>query len=157
VRDEAARQGLDPYLVAGLIRQESLFNERVISHAKAYGLMQILPSTGRQLARQLGVAPYSTASLFIPKINIKMGTHYLKTLINESNGRVEDALAAYNAGERRLDRWRLVSYKDMPEFIESIPFSETREYVQIVLRNAALYRKLYPLPATGGGTGTHAR
>jgi soluble lytic murein transglycosylase len=157
VREEAAREGLDPYLVAGLIRQESLFNEHVISHAKAYGLMQILPSTGRQLARKMGVAPYSTASLFIPRINIKMGVHYLKQLIDSCDGRVEDALAAYNAGESRQVNWRRPGFKDPTEFIESIPFSETREYVQIVLRNAAVYRRLYPGSGTPPGVSGTAK
>ncbi len=158
VREAAAHEGLDPYLVAGLIRQESLFNPRVISPAKAYGLMQILPSTGRQLARKLGVSGYSTNSLFVPRINIRMGVHYLRQLIDDAGGHVEDALTAYNAGESRLEKWHRSSYKDSNEFIESIPFTETREYVQIVLRNAALYRKLYPPPDQAGARqGTNDR
>jgi soluble lytic murein transglycosylase len=143
VRDEAASAELDPYLIAGLIRQESAFNDRAVSKANAYGLMQILPGTGRELARKLGITGFSTNSLFIPRVNIRLGVHYLKHLIAANGGRVEDALAAYNAGPDRVENWRQGDFKDVGEFVESIPFSETREYVQIVLRNAEIYRRLY--------------
>ncbi len=143
VRDEAAAAELDPYLIAGLIRQESAFNERAVSRSNAYGLMQILPRTGRELSRRLGIAGYSTNSLFSPQVNIRLGVHYLKGLIEENGGRLEDALAAYNAGPDRVENWRRGGFQDTSEFVESIPFSETREYVQVVLRNAEIYKRLY--------------
>jgi soluble lytic murein transglycosylase len=151
VRDQAAAAELDPYLIAGLIRQESAFNEHAISPSNAYGLMQILPRTGRELSRKLGIPGYSTNSLFNPRVNIRMGVHYLKGLIEDHGGRLEDALAAYNAGPDRVESWRQGGFKDVNEFVESIPFSETREYVQIVLRNAEIYRRLYA-PREAAGT-----
>jgi soluble lytic murein transglycosylase len=161
VRDEAAAEDLDPYLVAAVIRQESAFNERAISRTNAYGLMQIEPRTGKELARRLQVAGYSTNSLFIPKVNIRMGVHYLKGLIADNGGRVEDALAAYNAGPDRVVNWRHAGFSDVDEFVESIPFSETREYVQIVLRNAAIYKRLYggakASPSAAEGRGNEDR
>jgi soluble lytic murein transglycosylase len=143
VRDEAAAAELDPYMIAGLIRQESAFNERAISRTNAYGLMQIEPRTGKELARKLGITGYTTNSLYNPRINIRLGVHYLKALIADNGGRLEDALAAYNAGLSRVVSWRQPGFRDVNEFVESIPFSETREYVQIVLRNAEIYRWLY--------------
>ncbi len=144
VKADAAREGVDPYLVAGLIRQESAFYDRAVSRASARGLMQVLPSMGRFLAKRLGVHPYSTETLFDARTNLKLGIHYFRTLIEEHQGRVEDTLAAYNAGPNRVQAWRAIGFEDTVEFVESIPFSETREYIQVVLRNAELYRKLYP-------------
>ena len=135
---------MDPYLMAGIIRQESAFNERAVSRANARGLMQILPSTGRTMARRLGLRSYAVTSLFDPHVNIKMGVVYFKQLLEEHNNVVEDTLAAYNAGPDRVQAWRAVPYKDNLEFVESIPFTETRDYVKIVLRNAEIYRRLYP-------------
>jgi soluble lytic murein transglycosylase len=156
VREEAAAEDLDPYMIAGLIRQESAFNERAISRTNAYGLMQIEPRTGKDLARKMGIAGYTTNSLYNPRINIRMGVHYLKRLIEDNGGRLEDALAAYNAGLSRVENWRQPGFKDVDEFVESIPFSETREYVQIVLRNAEIYRRLYA-PGNTAGTPKSAK
>lgn len=142
IRTAAARQGLDPMLVAGLIRQESAFQPRSVSRAKAIGLMQVLPGTGKRLARQLRV-PYSRAKLFEPEYNLRLGTKYLADLIAMFGGEVEPALAAYDAGEDRIAGWQAErKYDEMAEFIESIPITETREYVQIVSRNASVYRRL---------------
>lgn len=143
VKEVAAKEGMDPHLMAGIIRQESAFNEKAVSRANARGLMQILPSTGRTLARRLGMQGYNTTWLFTPQVNIRMGIVYFKQLLAEHNGKLEDTLAAYNAGPHRVVAWRATTYRDDLEFIESIPFTETREYVQIVMRNAEIYRKLY--------------
>jgi soluble lytic murein transglycosylase len=141
IRAAAERQGLDPMLVAGLIRQESAFQPGAVSRAKAIGLMQVLPSTGKRLARQLRV-PYSRARLFNPEYNLRLGTKYLADLI-ALFGSPEPALAAYDAGEDRILGWQSErKYEEMAEFIESMPITETREYVQIVSRNAAIYRRL---------------
>ncbi len=145
MRREAAKNGLDAALVAGLIRQESTFQAGEVSHAGAVGLMQVLPKTGRLLAKQLRLR-YSRARLFDPEYNITLGTAYLKGLLRLTGG-PEQALAAFNAGEDRIAAWSAErKYEEVAELVESMPFTETREYVQIVLRNAEAYRMIY-----GGG------
>ena len=138
---------LDPYLVAGLIRQESEFNPRARSRAGARGLMQIMPATGRRLARRLGVSGYSTRSLNSPDLSLRLGTRYLRDLFDQFENRTVPALAAYNAGEHRVEAWLASNgYDDPTEFVELIPFTETRGYVQAVIRNTAIYRELYGNP-----------
>ena len=138
------QQSLDPFLVAALIRQESEFNTKAVSRANARGLTQVMPSTARQLSRKLGIPRYSTAMLFRPDMNLKIGTFYLKALSDQLQGKVEETLASYNAGKSRVNSWTsLATYHEPAEFVESIPFSETRVYVQSVLRNAEVYRRLY--------------
>jgi soluble lytic murein transglycosylase len=143
--EKAARESnLDPYLVAGLIRQESEFNPAVVSRAHAFGLMQLVPGTGSMLARQQGVVPFKTAMLFDPLVSLKLGTSYLRAQLDRWNGSLEQTLAAYNAGPGRVQQWTAgAHFREPAEFVESIPFTETRDYVQSVLRNAAVYRQLY--------------
>jgi soluble lytic murein transglycosylase len=131
-------------LIAALIRQESEFNPRAVSRARAYGLTQVLPSTGRQLSRRLGIGGFRTDRLFDPSLNLRLGTHYLRSLLDMHNGRWEVTLAAYNAGKSRTDVWQSwYDYREPAEFVETIPFTETRTYVAVVLRNADVYRRLY--------------
>jgi soluble lytic murein transglycosylase len=138
---------LDPFLVAALIRQESEFNPKAVSRADARGLTQIRPITGRELSRKLQVRPYSTPMLFQPVVNLRLGTHHLRAMIDRLDGKIELALAAYNAGPTRALAWRnWAEFREPAEFIETIPFTETREYVQTVLRNADVYRRLYAGP-----------
>jgi len=162
VEREAQRSGLDPMLVAGLIRQESAFNHEAVSSMAAVGLMQLEPTTGQRLARSLRLG-YSRSRLFDPDYNVRLGTVYLSGLL-ESYMTPEAALAAYNAGEDRVAEWTMgQNYEETAEFVESIPFTETREYVQIVLRNAELYRQTYantaatvpPVPAVPKRPATH--
>jgi soluble lytic murein transglycosylase len=135
---------LDPYLLAGLIRQESEFNPAAISPAKAYGLTQIRPVTGRQFARSAGVTPFSTRLLSQPGPSLKIGSKILKSMLDAQGGSVEQTLAAYNAGPARVSSWLTwASYREPAEFVENIPFTETRDYVQAVMRNAEMYRRLY--------------
>ena len=142
VRRESGKNELDPMIVAGLIRQESTFQADIVSHANAVGLMQLLPKTAKIMAKQKRVK-YAKNKLFDPEYNIELGTYYFKGLVNLT-GAPEYALAAYNAGEDRIALWKSErAYEEVPELVESIPFSETRDYVQIVLRNAALYRMIY--------------
>ena len=142
MRSAAARSLVDPMLVAGLVRQESAFEPKAISHAGAMGLMQVMPKTALKMARQLRVR-YSHAQLANPDYNLQLGSRYLAGLIR-TYGTTEAALAAYNAGEDRVGQWTAgQSYLEAPEFVESIPFSETREYVQVVMRNAEVYRQVY--------------
>jgi len=144
VEQHAQLRSLDPYIVAGLIRQESEFNPKVISYANAYGLTQIMPATGRDLSRRLGIKGYTTRSLFLPEVNIQLGAFYLRMLLNSLNNHVEATLASYNAGKSRADKWLgWERYREPAEFIETIPFTQTRDYVQSVIRNANIYRSLY--------------
>jgi soluble lytic murein transglycosylase len=143
VRQSSASE-LDPHIVAGLVRQESEFNPKVISRANAYGLTQIVPSTGRQLARKAGIRSFTASMLFQPATNLQLGTSYLRSLLDQWDGKWEQTLASYNAGKSRVLNWiTWGDYKEPAEFVETIPFTETREYVQSVLRNAAAYRRIY--------------
>ena len=157
VRREALKNGLDPMIVAGLIRQESTFQADVVSYANAFGLMQLLPKTAKIMAKQKRIK-YVKNKLFDPDYNIELGTYYFKGLV-ELTGAPEYALAAYNAGEDRIALWKSErKYDEIPELVESIPFSQTRDYVQIVLRNAAVYRMIYApgakpdVPVVGGAS-----
>jgi soluble lytic murein transglycosylase len=141
------QNGLDPFLVAALIRQESEFDPKAVSKSNARGLTQILPTTGLELSRRLKVPAYSTAKLFQPTVNLELGTFYLKSLTNSVGGRVEAALAAYDGGLTRAKAWLTWGdFREPAEFIETVPFSETHSYVQGVLRNADIYRRLYAEP-----------
>ncbi len=144
LRMDADSNGLDPYLVAALIRQESEFNPGAVSRANAWGLMQLLPSTGKSLARREGDKHFTTTELLDPTTNLRLGTKDLRNSIDKYSGQVEYALAAYNAGDTPVHNWiALNNYKDIPEWVESIPYTETREYVQSILRNREVYRAVY--------------
>jgi soluble lytic murein transglycosylase len=147
LRKFSVLNGLDPYLVASLIRQESEFNALALSHANAVGLMQLLPKTGKTVAKQVKLKGYSAPQLYTPAVNLELGTRYFKQMVDKYNGQFEYALAAYNAGTDRVGDWLGQGhYRDPQEFVESIPFTETREYVQAILRNANVYRQLYGTP-----------
>jgi len=144
LRARAKPHNLDPYMVAGLIRQESEFNPTARSRAGALGLMQIMPRTGKGLARRLGIQGFSTRQLRHADTSLRLGTFHFRQVHDQFARRIEYTLAAYNAGEHRVDEW--VTWEDFAEaaeFVETIPFTETRGYVQAVLRNAAVYRALY--------------
>jgi soluble lytic murein transglycosylase len=145
LRREAARNDFDPMFAAGLIRQESTFQADAVSRKDAIGLMQVLPKTGKLLAKQLKVR-YTKDRLFQPDYNIELGMVYIASLVRQT-GALEYAAAAYNAGEDRIAAWKAErNYDEIPELVESIPFSETREYVQVVLRNTEVYRMIYGQP-----------
>ena len=142
IRREAAKNNFDPMLAAGLMRQESTFQADALSPQNAIGLMQVVPKTGRLLAKQLRVK-YSNDRLFQPEYNIQLGMLYISGLV-KLTGAPEYALAAFDAGEDRIAAWKAErNYEEIAELVESIPFTETRDYVQIVLRNAEVYRQLY--------------
>lgn len=139
----AKHRNLDIYQVAGLIRQESVFNPRAASPANAYGLMQLLLPTARAVARKYGAAsPASANDLFQPAMNIELGTGYMRDQLDKF-GRIEYMAVAYNAGPGRVAPWRASLPMEMDEFVEAIPFKETKGYVQGVIRNSAQYRRLY--------------
>ena len=139
---------IDPFLVAGLVRQESEFNAKALSRAQAYGLTQVIPSTGRELSRKIGLAGFRADMLFEPETSLRLGTFYLRMLLDQLQGQWEATLASYNAGKSYVTRWLTWShFREPAEFVESIPIAETRNYVQSVLRNADVYRRLYGTPA----------
>jgi len=143
IKTESEKNGLDPYMVASLIRQESEFNPNAMSRANAYGLMQLLPSVGRSMAKEEGIRHFSTSTLLDPTVNIRLGTRYLRQTLDKFNNQPEYTFAAYNAGDNRVTDWQSIgSYTGIDEFVESIPFTETREYVQAILRNEEIYREL---------------
>jgi soluble lytic murein transglycosylase len=139
--------GLDPYLVASLIRQESEFNPVAVSRANAVGLMQLLPRTGKLVAHQVAMKRYNPSQLYTAPVNLELGTRYFRGMVDKFGGSFEEALAAYNAGSDRVEEWMgQGKYRDAAEFVESIPFTETREYVQAIMRNTSVYRQLYGAP-----------
>lgn len=143
IRTSALRNGLDPYMVASLIRQETEFNPGAVSNRDAWGLMQLLPSVGRAMAREEGLRHFSTRELLDPSTNIRLGTLYLRQMLDKFGGQPVYAFAAYNAGDDRVTDWQSIgNYHGIDEFVESIPFTETREYVQAILRNEEIYRDL---------------
>ncbi len=142
-------------MVASLIRQESEFNPGAVSRANAYGLMQLLPSVGKSIAKRQKMKGFKTADLLNPTINLQLGTANLRQVLDRFGGQEEYALAAYNAGDVPVRQWMSSGdYKDIAEFVESIPYTETREYVQAILRNQQMYRsrflpnKFFPSAAT---------
>ena len=143
IKTESAKNNLDPYLVASLFRQESEFDPSVVSYANAYGLMQLLPSTGKTLAREEGISHFETFQLLDPEMNIRLGTRYLRQMLDKFGGVQEYALAAYNAGDGRVVDWQSAGpYNGIDEFVESIPFTQTREYVEAISRNEETYRAI---------------
>ena len=157
IKAESAKNNLDPYLVASLIRQESEFNPSVVSYANAWGLMQLLPPVGKALAKQEGMSHFQTFQLLDPETNIRLGTLYLRQMMDKFGGVQEYALAAYNAGDSRVVDWQAAGpYQGMDEFVESIPFTQTREYVEAILRNMEMYRAIDELAHSQGASRTIA-
>ena len=143
-REEAEPYNLDPFLVLALMRQESAFNPNARSSANAVGLMHLIPPTARRVARSLGETNPGTDDLKNPSLNIKLGVKYLNQLLERFQDNPVFALAAYNAGPHKVKQWIEIrsALKDL-EFIESIPYNETRNYVKKVLRNYVIYKTLY--------------
>ncbi len=145
IEAEAAEWSVDPYLIAGLMRQESSFTPDATSRAGAKGLMQLMPATARGLARQLGVE-WDESLLVVADANAHLGTAHLTALLRTYDERIAPTLAAYNAGGRPVSRWlRYPEARDQFLWVERIPYVETRGYVRTVLRNRELYRMLYPV------------
>ena len=144
---EAKKYDLDPWLVASLIRQESMYDSSSLSTAGARGLMQIMPKTGKQLFAKTDPGQvFDKEVLFEPDINIRLGVRYLHDLSRKHNGNGVYILITYNAGPKVLKAWRnrFSSIKDMDVFVESIPYPETRGYVKRIFRNLGIYKSLYP-------------
>ena len=146
VEGEAAEFGVDPLLLVAIVRQESVFDAEALSPAGARGLAQLLPGTAALTARGLDVTFYPEW-ITVPDLNLHLGAAHLQELLARFPGRVDAAVAAYNAGTAPVTRWLARPGADDPDqFIESIPYQETRGYVRSVLRNRELYRALYVVP-----------
>jgi soluble lytic murein transglycosylase len=144
VQQQAQATALDPYLVLSIMRQESAFATTAVSSAGARGLMQLMPATAQLVSQRLHLGTVTNAMLEQPQLNIRLGTHYFASMLQRYQGDIVLALAAYNAGPGRADRWRK-EWPNLPqdEFIERIPFNETRLYVKLILRNMMNYERLY--------------
>ena len=142
IRSAASAAGLDPALVFGLIRQETRFMPQLRSHVGATGLMQVMPETGRIVARRLGLACCTPAQLGSVATNLQLGTAYLRWVLDDLGGAQALAAAAYNAGPNRPRRWREGATVPTEVWAENVPFNETRDYVKRVLANAAVYAAL---------------
>jgi len=127
-------QGLDPYLVFGVIRAESRFRARIVSHAGAIGLMQVTPQTGEWIAGKLGASEFSPDDLYEPETNVRFGTWYLRYLLDRFDGDLDSALLAYNAGPGAVDRWAKGNGGVYPE---------TAAFLEAVQRAERAYRLLY--------------
>jgi soluble lytic murein transglycosylase len=142
----AREANLDPALVAAVIRQESSWNPHAVSRAGARGLMQIMPSVGKAIAESRGYPLWDPALLFEPDVSLELGTSHLKAALSEYRSNLPRALASYNAGSSRVQRWsRRAGATDPELFTERIPFVETRDYVRIVMRNVEMYRAIHDL------------
>ena len=143
IKAESAKNNLDPYLVASLIRQESEFNPSVISYANAYGLMQLLPSVGKAMAREEGISHFQTFQLLDPETNIRLGTPIPAPDAGPLRRRAGVRAGGLQRGRQRVVDWEAAGpYSGIDEFVESIPFTQTREYVEAILRNEETYRAI---------------
>ncbi|WP_048308228.1 transglycosylase SLT domain-containing protein [Halomonas sp. PR-M31] len=134
--------GVDPFLLMGIARRESAFNNEAISPVGARGLMQLMPGTAALVSRQIGSANPSLEGLFDPEVNIRLGSTYIRDMLKRYRGNRLAATAAYNAGPGRVDRWLRESPDEFDLFVESIPFRETRDYVQAVLAYQVIFASL---------------
>jgi soluble lytic murein transglycosylase len=143
VKNNADRQSIDPAIIFGLIRQESMLDNNARSSVGARGLMQIMPKTGKQIASQLKEKWQSDDSLYNPEVNVRYGAYYFKQLLSSFNGNFALATAAYNAGPNRVKTWLPKDQAMSADiWIETIPFKETRKYVSSVVSYAMIYQHL---------------
>ena len=144
IEAEAEAHGVDPFVAAALIRQESQFSARATSHVGARGLMQLMPATARTLAREEGFDDWDPELLYLPEVNVRLGTRYVGQQVAAYDGALPAVFGAYNAGPHQVDAWRAFpEYGRDALFTERIPFRETRDYVKILTLNRALYEGLY--------------
>lgn len=135
---------LAPFLIYAVMMQESEFDDKAVSNLGAVGLLQIMPGTGEMIAKKLSFGPLKQDDLFAPSTNINFGAWYLKTLISRYKGNLPFAIAAYNAGPNAVDEWlKKWGRLDMDEFVENIPYQETRKYVEKVMGYYEAYKAIY--------------
>lgn len=138
----AQRHDIDPLLVLAIVREESRFDADARSVAGALGLMQLMPKTAYRLDNKLGLGIDNTYEILNTKNNLHLGTYYLSSLVREF-GSYTYAIAAYNAGEQIVNKWRKQRrYRSADEFIEDIPYEETRNYVKRVLTSLFEYKRI---------------
>ncbi|MFC3662282.1 transglycosylase SLT domain-containing protein [Modicisalibacter luteus] len=142
--------GVDPFLLMGIARRESAFNNEAVSPVGARGLMQLMPGTAAHVSSQLGIDTPSMGELFEPETNIRLGSHYISRMLDRYSGNRLAATAAYNAGPGRVDRWLSEAPREFDLFVESIPFRETRDYVQAVLAYQVIFASLAQQGSTQG-------
>lgn len=142
VKRQAPTPTADPYLVAAVTREESAFDPKAVSKVGALGLMQLMPFTGEWVAKRVGLKSFSPGLLLDEAVNIRLGAWYLQHLVEQFNGNVVLAVASYNAGPEAVGRWAEKGVGDMDEFIESIPFNETRYFTKKVIRSYNEYRRI---------------
>ena len=144
IEAEARANHVDPFTAAALIRQESQFSARATSYVGARGLMQLMPATGRTLAAEVGIDDWDPALLYLPEVNVHLGTRYVGQQVEAYDGSLPAIFGAYNAGPHQVDAWRAFpEFGRAALFTERIPFRETRDYVKILTRNRAIYQGLY--------------
>lgn len=144
IQKYAELNNVDPFLIAGIIRQESAYNSQARSYADARGLMQLIPSTGKRVAAREGIENFTTSRLYEPELNIRLGTRYLVDVLDRFDGNLYRALAAYNAGPKATEKWWPTSGTgDQELIVENITYRATRNYVKRVLRNQHNYRLIY--------------
>lgn len=144
VKEFSAKYDVDEFLVYSIIREESRFQKNAVSASGAIGLMQLIPSTGKGTAKRVGVNGYRTDMLYTPNVNIQLGTAYFKEVLEEFDGNVVFALASYNGGPNNVARWiAKLGSLNADEFVEEIPYGETRNYVKKVLRSYGAYKAIY--------------
>ena len=154
IRRNAKKRNVDPFLIMGLIRQESSFDPTSKSRVGATGLMQLMPPTARELGGMLRMM-FSTSRLTDPEVNIELGTFYVRRLIDRYNGEELLAIAAYNGGQGNVSRWRSTNRRPLDEFIEGMPFPETRNYVKRVTIGRSTYKELDRMLAADSGDVTN--
>lgn len=141
---------IDPYLIAGIIREESLYNPEALSPVGAIGLMQLMPETARRVANRIGLPGIEREDLFSGEINIRLGVQYVSQLLGENEGKVIRVIAAYNAGPNAVRRWvEKNGHREADEFVELISYKETRRYVKRVLTSYHVYHDLYSTRCSG--------
>ena len=144
IKSYTEKYQLDPFILYSLILQESRYKPDAVSNAGALGIMQIMPSTASRVAKSIDLAPFTAQVLMDPQINLGIGTWYFKQLMMKYNGNYILSLAAYNAGEKSVNQWLAHSTDcNTDEFIEDIPFPETRHYVKSILANLIAYTMTY--------------
>lgn len=142
--------GVDPFLLMGIARRESAFNNEAVSPVGARGLMQLMPGTAAHVSRRLGIDTPGMSELFEPELNIRLGSAYIREMLARYSGNRIAATAAYNAGPGRVDRWLREAPEEFDLFVESIPFRETRDYVQAVLAYQVIFASLANNGSTKG-------
>lgn len=149
VQEQARSQGVQPEWILGVMRRESAFKADAESHVKALGLMQLMPATAREVGNKLGMKVSGRSEILEPATNVQLGSAYLSSMLNRFDGDYAKATAAYNAGPHRIGKWAPENTIAADQWVESIPFKETRRYVRAVMAYTTIYD--HKLNAEQGG------